>query len=242
METRFRRKCMTVILALCPLVVEAADDLDTRPSDNDGARTWVWRHLEKSGRGGVAEAVRVFESSAARSQAVPGGSGSDGFGSANTIRGDHPPGAGRNGHEQHGGDKREWNRIATSADCYNFARETKIITAGELFLGSASAKSGSSNSTNSRQGTGRASGEKRKASSSARGGSAAERDGDASGEETKTSPTQPCVLRSLARVVERFGKFLEDFPFQSLVGEEEDVKGRYAGITQDSSSRCVGKH
>lgn len=238
METRFRRKCMTVLLALCPLVVEAADDLDARPSDNDGARTWVWRHLEKSGRGGVAEAVRVFESSAARTQtsSAPGGCGSGGVGSSNTFGSDHPSGARGGWPEQHGGDKIEWDRIATSVDCYNFVRETNIITAEELFLGSAAGKTGGSG----RQGRGQASGEKRKTSPSSAGGGAAAGGGDSSDEETRTSQTKPRVLRSLAKVVERFGKFLEVFPFQSLVGEEKEAQGRDAGITQDSSSRYIG--
>lgn len=240
METRFRRKCMTVLLALCPLVVEAADDLDARPSDNDGARTWVWRHLEKSRRGGVAEAVRVFEGSAARTQAssAPGGSGSGGVGSSNTFGSDHPSRAGGGWHGQYGGDKGEWDRIATSVDCYNFVRETKIMTAGELFLGPAAGTGCSGSDGGHRRG--QSSGEKRKASSSAGGGAVA--DGrDNSEEETRTSPTQPRVLRSLARVVERFGKFLEDFPFQSLVGEEKEAQGRDAGITQDPSSRYISK-
>lgn len=250
-ETRFRRKCMAVLLALCPLVVEAADDLDARPADTDGARSWVWGHLEKSGRGGVAEAVRVFESSggAARSQAAsspPGGRGGGGFGGSDTFGGDHLSGAGGGGREQHGCDKTEWDRIATSADCYNFARETKIITAGELFLGSASGKGGgasgsSSSSSDSSQGSGRASGEKRKASESSAAGGAAAGGGEGSGEETKTSSTQPRVLRSLARAVERFGKFLENFPVQSLVGDEEKAGGSDAGVTQGSRNRYIGR-
>ena len=50
---------MTVLLALCPLIV---GDPGYLPADNEGARVWVWRRMRKSGRGRVTEAVRVFES------------------------------------------------------------------------------------------------------------------------------------------------------------------------------------
>lgn len=50
---------MAVLLALCPLIIGTpGDDL---PSDEEGTRIWVWRRLRASGRGGVTDAVRVFE-------------------------------------------------------------------------------------------------------------------------------------------------------------------------------------
>lgn len=229
-ETRFRRKCMTVLLALCPLVVEATDGLRDRPSDSDGARAWVWRRLEESGRGGVTEAVRVFEDAASRSSAAVagGGGGGGGLGGSGGFGGESAPGAGAGGGEgqgkhAHDAEKDGWDRVATSADCYNFARETGIITAGELFLGSAPAGGGGGGGGN--QGSGRASGKKRKASSvpSVGGGAAGGGGGDDPADDARTSPaTQPRVLRSLAGVVERFGEFLEGLPFQSLVGEGEN--------------------
>ncbi|CAM9966185.1 unnamed protein product, partial [Laminaria digitata] len=79
METRFRRKCMTVLLALCPLVV---GDPGYLPPDNEGARAWVWRRMRKSGRGGgVTEAVRVFESTQQGQTAGDHSGGGDGGGS-----------------------------------------------------------------------------------------------------------------------------------------------------------------
>ena len=116
--------------------------------------------------------------------------------------------------------KSEWDRVATSADCYNFGRETGIITADELFLGAKvehTAPGGGDGGEHERaegggQGKGQASGKKRKLSSPrSRGGAEAEEGG--------MSAAPPRVLRSLAGIVERFGKYLEEFPFQSLVGE-----------------------
>ena len=216
---------MTVLLALCPLVVETADNLRDRPSDSDGARAWVWRRLDGSGRGGVAEAVRVFEGGARRSRAS----------SASAAGG----GGGAERREKHAAavddEKDEWDRVATSADCYNFVRETGIITAGELFLGAAPP---SDNGGDGSQAKGRASGKKRKAASvSLDGGDDATTAAAAAGpvDEARTFPAaQPRVLRSLAGVVERFGMFLEGFPFQSLVGEGE--KG-WAADTKAGSSR-----
>lgn len=114
----------------------------------------------------------------------------------------------------------EWDRVATSADCYNFGRETGIITADELFLGVKGGEDvapGGGSGEHERadgggQGKGRASGKKRKVSSPRSGGVAEADEGD-------TSAAPPRVLRSLAGIVERFGKYLEEFPFQSLVGE-----------------------
>eukprot|EP00903_Cladosiphon_okamuranus_P011333 g10683.t1 len=214
-ETRFRRKCMTVLLALCPLVVETTDNLRDRPSDNDGARAWVWRRLEESGRGGVTDAVRVFEGAASRSRASAGGvGGGDEKRQAKLTRDDEKDG---------------WDRVATSADCYNFVRETGIMTADELFLGAAPSGGGGGGGGGS-QGKGRALGKKRKASSVSSDGRDGGPDGVGGGEESGTSSAaEPRVLRSLASVVERFGVFLEYFPFQSLVGE--GGKGR-AGDAQ----------
>lgn len=61
---------MTVLLALCPLIV---GDPGYLPADNEGARVWVWRRMMKSGRGGVTEAVRVFESTHHQGLAEGGG-------------------------------------------------------------------------------------------------------------------------------------------------------------------------
>eukprot|EP00752_Nemacystus_decipiens_P003549 g3275.t1 len=218
-ETRFRRKCMTVLLALCPLVVEITDNLRDRPSDSDGARAWVWRRLEESGRGGVTDAVRVFEGG-------PAYSGS--FASLARAAGGGGRSGGGEGQEKHGHDdeKDEWDRVATSADCYTFVRETGIITAGELFLGAAPpAVNGSGGGGGGSQGKDRASGKKREAPSvsSNDGGDAAATSGRGGrGDEARASPAaQPRVLRSLAVVMERFGMFLEDFPARSIVGEGE---------------------
>lgn len=208
---------MTVLLALCPLVVEATDGLSDRPSDNAGARVWVWRRLEESGRVGVTEAARVFEAAASLSGSSGAAGGGDQRTAAGALTGAGAAGgaASGGGQEQHGrghGDdeKGGWDRLAASADCYNFARETGIITAGELFLGATTTGGGRDGGV---KGQGRTSGKKRKASASASSSAA-----PAAGE-VGASPTQPRVLRSLAGEVERFGKFLEDFSFQSLVGE-----------------------
>lgn len=58
---------MATLLALCPLIV-GIPGYDV-PSGEEGVRVWVWRRLWKSGRGGVTEAVRVFEH-VAKSNAV----------------------------------------------------------------------------------------------------------------------------------------------------------------------------
>lgn len=204
---------MTVLLALCPLVVETFDGLDETPSENEGARIWVWRRLEESGRAGITEAVRVFESSASQSQAFSpatvGGSGFKAIG-------------GEQGAELRENETMEWDRIATAADCYNFARDTGIITAAELFLGAAKVSGGGTS-----QGKSQASGKKRKASS-AREDAAADGSGGGDNSSYGSEATEPRVVRSLAGVVERFGKFLEDFPFQSLAREEEG--DRDAGV------------
>lgn len=50
---------MAVLQALSPLIVDF-DGLGQH-SDEEGARLWVWRRLQQSGRSGVSEAVRVFE-------------------------------------------------------------------------------------------------------------------------------------------------------------------------------------
>lgn len=224
---------MTVLLALCPLVVETTDNLRDRPSDNEGARAWVWRRLEESGRGGVTDAVRVFEGAASRSPGSAGGGGGGGGGEKRQAK------------HAHNDEKEEWDRVATSADCYNFVRETGIITAGELFLGAAP----SGNSGGDSQGKGQASGKKRKASFVSSDGGDNGPDGVGGGEESGTSPVaQPRVLRSLASVVERFGMSLEDFPFQSLVGEGQkgwagDTKageGRRPASSSDNNDRSVG--
>ena len=113
----------------------------------------------------------------------------------------------------------EWDCVATSADCYNFARETGIITADELFLGveggedvAPGGEGGGDHemAEDGGQGKGRASGKKRKASSP-RSGGVAEAEG-------ATSAAPPRMLGSIAGIIARFGKYLEEFPFQSLVG------------------------
>ncbi|CAM9566377.1 unnamed protein product, partial [Ectocarpus sp. 13 AM-2016] len=226
-ETRFRRKCMTVLLALCPLVVETFDGLDETPSENDGARTWVWRRLEESGRAGITEAVRVFESSASQSQA---------FSSAAVGGGGFKAIGGEQGAELRENETMEWDRIATAADCYNFARDTGIITAAELFLGAAKFGGGGDDGGvgDTSQKKSQSSGKKRKASS-AREDAAADGIGGGDSSSYGSEAAEPRVVRSLAGVVERFGKFLEDFPFQSLAGEEE--RDGDAGVVQRGGVR-----
>lgn len=241
-ETRFRRKCVTVLLALCPLVVEESCDSDDPnappPSDNEGTRTWVWLRLKESGRGGVSEAVRVFESSVSQCRSAFSSAADDvdgGGGSAAGVGGGEPPAAGaaaggvEGDDQRHDAEKSEWDQIATSADCYNFARETGVITAGELFLEKTAGdgNSGGGSGNGGSHGKKRASSKKRKASSTAEAGDDAE---------SETRATRPQVLRSLAGVMERFGAFLEDFTFQSLVGEEGEAI-RKAGIAQDGGGR-----
>lgn len=51
---------MAVLLALCPQIVVGTQPLSYL-SDEDGARRWVWQRLRCAGRGGLSEAVRVFE-------------------------------------------------------------------------------------------------------------------------------------------------------------------------------------
>lgn len=118
-------------------------------------------------------------------------------------------------------EQNEWDRVATSADCYKFACETGIITVDELFLGAEGGDNG--RDTAEREEKARASGKKRKASGGTRVGASAdelEAGGGISGDATSTTTvTPPLVLRSLAGVTECFGNFLEDFPFQSLVSE-----------------------
>ncbi|CAM9272339.1 unnamed protein product [Hapterophycus canaliculatus] len=261
---KFRRKCMTVLLALCPLVVEASFDSDdpnaSPPSDNEGTRTWVWLRLKESGRGGVSEAVRVFESSVSQGRAIfssPACVTDGGSSSAASVGGGDPAAAeaaerGVGGDEQrHDAEKSEWDQIATSADCYNFVRETGIITAGELFLGKTVGDGNSSGGSGSGGGEGqdRASSKKRKVSYTGGGKASAAAAGGGGGEsdagddmQATTTTTRPHVLRSLARVMERFGAFLEDFSFQTLVGEEgveaafRDVEIKREGGGSSSSS------
>lgn len=259
-ETRFRRKCMTVLLALCPLVVEVlldSDDPASRPtSDTEGTRTWVWRRLKDSGRDGVSEAVRVFESSVSlgavavdNSAAVIVGSRR---GKAPEIgSGGRAAAAAASSHRMalddhhHDAEKMEWDQIATSADCYNFARETGIITAGELFLGqqtvdgSSSGGNSSGKESSERRGKGRASGKKRKAGSIGEG-SAAAAGADDEDDVAQDATTRPQVLRSLAGVMERFGAFLEAFPFQTLVGQGEAVGD--IGIARKGGDRNLSGH
>lgn len=217
---------MTVLLALCPLVVETFDGLDETPSEHDGARTWVWRRLEESGRAGITEAVRVFESSASQSQA---------FSSAAVGGGGFKAIGGEQGAELRENEAMEWDRIATAADCYNFARDTGIITAAELFLGAAKrGGGGDGGGGGTSQKKSQSSGKKRKASS-AREDAAADGSGGGDSSSYSSEAAEPRVVRSLAGVVERFGKFLEDFPFQSLAGEEE--RDGDAGVVQRGGIR-----
>lgn len=59
---------MTVLLALCPLVV-GTPGLPPPPSE-EGTREWIWQRLNEAGGGGVTEAVRVFESATMASSAA----------------------------------------------------------------------------------------------------------------------------------------------------------------------------
>ena len=129
--------------------------------------------------------------------------------------------------EQH-----EWDCVATSADCYNFGRDTRIITADEMFLGVEGGENAAPGYEDEREkgtgkdqgrGKGRASGKKRKASSPRSGGAE-----EAEGVVSAAAP--PRLFHSLARIIERFGKYLEEFPFQSLVGEVEG-RGSASGAT-----------
>lgn len=229
---------MTVLLALCPLVVEASSDSDDPnappPSDNEGTRTWVWLRLKESGRGGVSEAVRVFESSVSQGLAACSSAAGVIDGAAASVEGGDPQateiaacGAGAD-EQRYDAKKSEWDQIATSADCYNFARETGIITAGELFLGK-TVGDGNIGGGSGSQGEKRASTKKRKASPTV---------GAGDDMETTTRTTRPQVLRSIAGVMEGFGAFLEDFSFQTLVGEEgEEQAFRDAGISQEGGGR-----
>ncbi|CAM9975090.1 unnamed protein product, partial [Ectocarpus sp. 8 AP-2014] len=129
----------------------------------------------------------------------------------------------------------EWDRIATAADCYNFARDTGITTAAELFLGAAKRGGGGDGGVGgTSQKKSQSSGKKRKASS-AREDAAADGSGGGDSSSYGSEAAEPLVVRSLAGVVERFGKFLEDFPFQSLAGEEE--RDGDAGVVQRDGLR-----
>lgn len=188
-ETRFRRKCMAVLLALCPLVV-ATPGL-TPPGAEEGTRAWVWQHLRDSGGGGVTEAVRVFEIAPGPVLSVLPVDVSDG---------NATPTGGDRRREQ---DSTVWERVATAADCYAFACETGVIKPDEMFLGDIPSGDSDDEGQDEQRST---SGKKRKPS----GG----RGGAGYGGVTATPPR---ILRSLAGLLERSGVFLRDFSFQSLV-------------------------
>lgn len=107
--------------------------------------------------------------------------------------------------------------MATTADCYQFACETGVITADELFLQQISdLNEGPPIGSQDGNSRGRGASKKRKVCS----------DGEAG---VGTDSTPPRVLRSLVAVVERYGKFLQYFPFQSLVDGTQDGGGLAKG-------------
>lgn len=133
--------------------------------------------------------------------------------------------------------------MATAADCYKFSCETGVIRADELFLGveggqGISREEGDAESSGDGGGSQkkniRAAGKKRKAASGAQESDSPDSAvGDVGTSEesgTVSAATSPRVLRSLASIVERFGNFLNDFPFQSLAGGEGDFQTK-TGVT-----------
>lgn len=118
------------------------------------------------------------------------------------------------GREQTSAQRDRCERIATAADCYQFACETRVITPDELFLQTSSLIS----SDRARAQDGKLGG----------GGFSKKRKAGGNGDEKVTGSTPPRVLRSLAMVMERYGKFLRCFPFQSLVGGDGDA-GKFSG-------------
>lgn len=135
------------------------------------------------------------------------------------------------------GETSEWDIVATSADCYKFACETGIITADELFLGDRTnvPAMNEDDEPASSQETGRATGTKRK--SAADGGGSSSNVCGPTGSEDVNSASPPRVLRSLARIMERFGNFFGGFPFQSLTSEASDVSGGTGRCTADNAHR-----
>lgn len=113
------------------------------------------------------------------------------------------------GREQASAERNRCELIATAADCYQFACETGVITPDELFLQSSSLTS-SGDCTSDQEGK------------SAGGGSSKKRKVGDNQDEQGMGSTPPRVLRSLAVVMERYGKFLRYFPFQSLVDGDDD--------------------
>lgn len=215
-ETRFRRKCMTLLLALCPLVV-GKRGLPPPPPE-EGTRRWVLRRLaEARGEGaGVAEAVRVFEGSAV---SVPATSGA----------GPAPGRQGLVGERYLASQADACAGVATAADCYAFACETGIITADELFLGHGVGEAGvTAGSGGSGGRASSAPGKKRKA------------DGAEGGGEAAGGCTMPRVLRSAAMVTERYGGYLESFPFQCLVDGDEAAEASGAGRAVESRGEGHG--
>lgn len=217
-ETRFRRKCMTVLLALCPLVVGKRGH--PTPSSEEGTRTWIWQRLAEAGGRGVTEAVRVFETAPVTGNVLPDRDRPSSSGSearSTTTTAGFPSGVGEKVSGGQEVEREKCERVATIADCYQFACETGVITPDELFLRdtggnvevTADAVRGKSKPGASK---------KRKATVGvgAEGG-----DNEEMGAARETT-TPPRILRSLAAVVKCFGKFLEIFPVQSLVAGERD--------------------
>lgn len=183
---------MAVLLALCPLVVGTPGL--TPPGAEEGTRAWVWQRLRDSGGGGVSEAVRVFEiAPGPLLSPLP----------VDVSGGSATPAGGDRQREQ---ENTVWERVATAADCYAFACETGVIKPDEMFLGDIP----SGDSDDESQDEQRRTSDKKRKASGGRGGAG----------HGGVTATPPRVLRSLAGIVERFGVFLRDFPFQTLVTGE----------------------
>lgn len=209
---------MAVLLALCPLVVGTPGL--TPPSAEEGTRAWVWQRLRDSGGGGVTEAVRVFET--APGPLLPPLPVDVSGGSGTPVEGD------RQTREQD--NNSVWERAATAADCYAFACETGVIRPDEMFLGDTPGDEGGGDADQDRGGQRSASGKKKRKASGRHGG-----DGGA-GHSSGVASTPPRVLRSLAVIVERFGTFLREYPFQSLVAVEDCGRSAAGGSRRDTGA------
>lgn len=135
-------------------------------------------------------------------------------------------------HEEHTAERGGWDHVATAADCYKFACETGIITADELFLGDMdSVPHGCLGDEEDAGGPGsrggkRAVGKKRSHSGrdeeEGKEGSPCGEDAGAREGGGASSGSPPRVLHEFSMVTERLGTFLENFPFQSFVREDDE--------------------
>ncbi|CAM9437887.1 unnamed protein product, partial [Discosporangium mesarthrocarpum] len=212
-ETRFRRKCMACLLALCPLTL---GDLVDPPLDEVGLRQWIGTRLDEAG-GGVSEAVQVFEANIRR-DITPGQEQVKGW-----TWGMGDPGQAEEAGEDFTPKLRGWMEIlGASTDCYKFAVDTGVITADELFLdgrlaSAPSAGAGTGTETGAER-TALTVGRKRKAR---RGFSGVEgdsgRDGREEGDGECMVLTQPHVFEACAVFVERYGAAFTESSVQALL-------------------------